>query len=64
VQPAPAGKLHFELPVIRHWGTRLILCCEHYKFLILPTERRKARRPIFIRKSNRYAEPTAFGEDA
>jgi hypothetical protein len=57
-------KPHLELPALSHSGLGLILDHQHYQFLIRPTERRKARRPMFMHNCNRYAEPTASGDNA
>jgi hypothetical protein len=61
---AQADKPHFELRAISHCGNSIIPSHQHYQFLIRPTERRKARRTIFNRNSNRYAELTASGDYA
>jgi hypothetical protein len=45
-------------------GNWIIPGHQHYQFLIRPTERRKARRTIFNRNSNHYAELTASGDYA
>jgi hypothetical protein len=61
---AQGDKPCFELQALSHCSNLIILGHQHYQFLIRPTERRKARRPIFNRNSNRYAELTAFGDYA
>jgi hypothetical protein len=61
---AQADKARFELQALSNCGNWLIPGHQHYQFLIRPTERRKARRPIFNRNSNRYADLTASGDYA
>jgi hypothetical protein len=61
---AQTDKPHFELLALSRCGNWIIPGHQHYQFLIRPTERRKARRTIFNRNSNCYAELTASGDYA
>jgi hypothetical protein len=54
---AQAGEPHVGLVGLNHCENRIIPGFQHYQFVIRPTGRRKARRPIFTCNSNRYAEP-------